>query len=103
MEILRLYAPDSVSYLEHKGGPPRRDAGEIRLIITARPESGQSPFESEDVDLMIESGVHNVALNDGKPVLTKFKVGGSPGRALDRAASLAVFHLWQILRDREQA
>lgn len=102
MEILRLYAPDSVAYLEHGEHPPRRDANEIRLIITARPESGQAPFESDEAGLMIESGVHNPALNDGKPVLEKFKVGGTPARALARAASLTVFHLWQILRVREQ-
>jgi len=99
LEILRLYAPDS---LAHKDDPDLRGLRrhrEIRLIVTARPDPEAPPPRPGETALAIECAVQREAMNHGRPLVQHFNLGGAAGRALARAASLSVFHLWKVLSE----
>ncbi|UQZ87871.1 hypothetical protein C4J81_01015 [Deltaproteobacteria bacterium Smac51] len=98
MEILRLYAPDSVHMMEEQGHPSRRQSREIRLITTSRPDTEAPAHNDDETALIIENAVQSETLNHGRPIVSHFRLGGARGRALSRAAVLANFHLWQVLR-----
>ncbi|MDR1044906.1 MAG: CinA family nicotinamide mononucleotide deamidase-related protein [Candidatus Adiutrix sp.] len=97
-EILRLYAPDSAALMGGGPAPARRHLREIRLITTARPDQQAPPPREGECALMVESAVQGEGFNGGLPVVKKFNLGGSTGRALSRAAALSIFHLWQVLK-----
>ncbi|MDR1921891.1 MAG: hypothetical protein LBS31_09170 [Candidatus Adiutrix sp.] len=98
VEILRLYAPDAIC-LQDNGDhiQARRRSKEIRLILTARPDPEAPPAAPGEVALTAESAIQCESLNGGRLMTRKFKVGGSAGLALSRAAALSNFHLWQVL------
>ena len=101
MEILRLYAPDSVAlrFDEDDRGPRRRRYGrEIRLITTARTDRDAGAPPPGHLALLVESGVQSETIGDGRAMVRKFRLGGERNWALSRAAALSMFHLWQVLK-----
>jgi len=101
MEILRLYAPDSLAlrFDEDDPGPRRRRYGrEIRLIITAQVDREAAPPAPGHLALVMESGVQSETIGDGRAMVRKFRLGGQRNWALSRAAALSMFHLWQVLK-----
>ena len=100
MEILRLYAPDSVALkLENDPFPRRRRYGrEIRLITTAQSDREAPSPAPGQLALVVESAVQSETIGDGQVVVRKFKLGGERNWALSRAAALSMFHLWQVLK-----
>jgi len=99
-EILRLYSPDSaVIFDEPEVAPARRVPREIRLVLTARPDPEAPEPQPGDIALVVESAVQGEAINGGRPLIRKFRLGGANGRTLYRAAGLSIFHLWQVLRE----
>lgn len=99
-EILRLYAPDSAAAPggDDPGPRRRRHGREIRLITTVRPDQeARPPAAPGQVALVLESAVQSEIIGGGQAVAREFHLGGEPAQVLSRAASLSMFHLWQVL------
>lgn len=99
LEILRLYAPDSITVPDDPDIPHRRHRQEIRLIVTARPDPTAPPPRPGETALIVECAVQRDTVNNSRPIVHRFNLGGDSGRALARAASLSVFHLWRVLNN----
>lgn len=101
MEILRLYAPDSVPRRlgdDDQSPHRRRYAREIRLITTAQADREAAAPSPGHLALVVESGVQSESIGNGRPITRKFRLGGEHDWALSRAAALSMFHLWQVLK-----
>lgn len=100
LEILRLYAPDSLALKDGSEIQGLRRHKEIRLILTARPDPEALQPRPGETALTIECAIQREAVNHGRPIVHHFNLGGAANSALSRAASLAVFHLWRVLSER---
>ncbi len=79
-----------------EGAAGRED--EIRLAVVCRPDTEAPAPDEGQTSLIVESMVQSAKLNNGQPIIDRVRVGGARSRALSRAASLSVFHLWRVLR-----
>lgn len=93
-------AADIIKRYERPDSLENAEPGEaIRLICTFQPDS-EAPAPGR-VKLLVECAVQADRINGGRPVLEHLQVGGTPDRALSRAASFGIFHLWRVLRSLE--